>query len=59
MRQERGDRKNTRDLESDRKLAIEHLYIKNDTASVSAETLNGEAISPDPQSALAGPLQRA
>jgi uncharacterized protein involved in outer membrane biogenesis len=40
--QQRSDAKNT---QSDKKLVIEHLYIKSGTASVSAEMLNGDVLS--------------
>lgn len=43
--QQRGDAKNTQDSQSDKKLVIEHLYIKSGTASVSAEMLNGDVLS--------------
>jgi uncharacterized protein involved in outer membrane biogenesis len=43
--QQRGKTKKTQDSESGKKLVIEHLYIKNGTASVSAEILNGDVLS--------------
>ena len=43
--QERGTRKSGRHSESGKKLIIEHLYVKNATVHVSAELLNGKAVS--------------
>jgi hypothetical protein len=43
--QPRDNQKKTQDSESSKKLVIEHLYIKNGTASVSAELLTGDAVS--------------
>ncbi|OQW34760.1 MAG: hypothetical protein A4E19_17745 [Nitrospira sp. SG-bin1] len=37
-------RKNSRESESGKKLVIEHLYIKNGTARVSVELLDGDAV---------------
>lgn len=45
LAQQRGSTKKTQDSESDKKLVIEHLYIKNGTARVSAEILNGDVLS--------------
>lgn len=42
---EHGNRKDAQDSESGKKLIIEHLYVKNATARVSAELLNGKAVS--------------
>ena len=43
--QQRGNQKTTQDAEPSKKLVIEHLYIKNGIASVSAELLTGNAVS--------------
>jgi len=43
--QQRGNTKKTQDSESDKRLVIEHLYIKNGTASVSVEVFNGNVLS--------------
>ena len=45
LTQQRGNKKKTQDSESGKKLVIEHLYIKNGTAGVSAEILNGDVLS--------------
>lgn len=42
---QRGNSKKSQDSESEKKLVIEHLYIKNGTVNVSAEVLNGDALS--------------
>jgi hypothetical protein len=42
--QQRGNAKKTQDSESGKKLVIEHLYIKNGTASASADVLNGDVL---------------
>ena len=45
LAQQRGNQKTTQDSEPSKKLVIEHLYIKNGTATVSAELLTGNAVS--------------
>lgn len=42
---EHGNRKGAQDSESGKKLIIEHLYVKNATARVSTELLNGKTVS--------------
>ena len=43
--QQRGNTKKVQDSKSGKKLIIEHLYIKNGTARVSAEVLRGDVLS--------------
>ena len=43
--QQRGNTKRSQDSKSGKKLVIEHLYIKNGTASVRAEILYGDVLS--------------
>ena len=43
--QQRGNTKKIQDSKSGKKLIIEHLYIKNGTARVSAEVLRGDLLS--------------
>ena len=43
--QQRGNTKQSQDSKSGKKLVIEHLYIKNGTASVSLDVLNGNVLS--------------
>ncbi len=42
---QRGNTKKSQDSESEKKLVIEHLYVKNGTVNVSAEVLNSDTLS--------------